>query len=1072
MKRIPLLIFLGMVLVADAAPKGPPPIISVGTNGFLLYDADERGNRVPDFSNCGYAGGDRQIPDAPVRVVVSPVKGDETARIQRAIDYVASQPADSNGVHGAVLLLKGRHEVLGGLQINASGIVLRGQGMGEDGTILIAASQDRRTLVTIAGRNDRKSRANDGWQIKDDYVLVGATSFHLKDASGLKVGDTINVIRPCTQAWIDRLGATDFGGGEGGGWKPGSRDLVWDRVVKSIEGDLVTVDAPITTAIENPNLGRRRGDESQTENKEKLESPYVVSYNWPGRISNVGIENLRLESTFDASNAKDENHSWCAITMENAVDGWVRQVTFKHFAGSAVAIYESCKQVTVEDCLSLAPVSEDGGYRRNTFFTMGQLTLFLRCFAENGRHDFSVGHCAAGPNAFVQCEASLPSADSGAIESWASGTLFDNVRIDGNGLNLAYRGANGQGAGWSAANSVLWNCSASKIICANPPTAQNWAFGSWAEFDGDGVWRNSNGFMKPESLYAAQLAERLGRRVQLISRSAKESTNPTVEEAAELIAASRKPAPQLVDYIAAASTRNPIPSEPGDAINVGQASRLPSERVSASEEKAAPTSSARAGETPALRYGARKPILITNGWITCDGKLLIGDSLSVAWWRGNVRPSEAPTFEPALTRFVPGRIGRGFTDDLGELADAMQANNQVALDQHYGLWYERRRDDHERIRRMTGDVWPPFYEQPFARSGQGTAWDGLSKYDLTKFNPWYWGRLKEFADVCDERGLVLFNENYFQHNIIEAGAHWVDCPWRTANNINETGFPEPPPFAGDKRIFMAEQFYDETNPVRRALHRGFIRQNLDNFTDNANVIQFISAEFSGPLHFTQFWLDTIGEWERQNKRSKPIIALAAPKDVQDAILADAKRAAVVDIIAFRYWWITDKGTYAPNGGLNLAPRQFQRQWKGGTPSDMNLATMAAGYRAKFPAKPVIAASEQGADLSRCGWAYLCAGGSIPNLPRTTDAKLLAAIPRMQPWGESSKDGRWVLREAGKQFLIYSGADSEIDLSHESGSFRVSVVNPRTGEVTPGETVKAGSKVKLPNATVVWLTKEK
>jgi hypothetical protein len=211
--------------------------------------------------------------------MVSPVKGDETARIQRAIDYVASQPADSNGVHGAVLLLKGRHEVLGGLQINASGIVLRGQGMGEDGTILIAASQDRRTLVTIAGRNDRKSRANDGWQIKDDYVLVGATSFHLKDASGLKVGDTINVIRPCTQAWIDRLGATDFGGGEGGGWKPGSRDLVWDRVVKSIEGDLVTVDAPITTAIENPNLGRRRGDESQTENKEKLESPYVVSYN-------------------------------------------------------------------------------------------------------------------------------------------------------------------------------------------------------------------------------------------------------------------------------------------------------------------------------------------------------------------------------------------------------------------------------------------------------------------------------------------------------------------------------------------------------------------------------------------------------------------------------------------------------------------------------------------------------------------------------------------------------------------------------------------------------------------------
>src|SRR6185369_3348407 len=243
----------------------------------------------------------------------------------------------------------------------------------------------------------------------------------------------------------------------------------------------VTVDAPITTAIEIPVSGRRRGNEARTE--KESETPYVVSYGWSGRITNVGIENLRLESSFDAGNPKDEDHAWCAITMENAADVWVRQVTFKHFAASAVALYETCKRVTVKDCLSLAPVSEIGGYRRHTFFTMGQQTLFLRCYAEHGRHDFAVGHCAAGPNAFVQCEATGALGDSGAIESWASGTLFDNVRIDGNGLGVGHRAASGQGAGWSAANSVLWNCSASKISCANPPTAQNWAFGCWGEFE-------------------------------------------------------------------------------------------------------------------------------------------------------------------------------------------------------------------------------------------------------------------------------------------------------------------------------------------------------------------------------------------------------------------------------------------------------------------------------------------------------------------------------------------------------------------------------------------------------------
>ena len=41
-----------------------------------------------------------------------------------------------------------------------------------------------------------------------------------------------------------------------------------------------------------------------------------------------------------------------------------------------------------------------------------------------------------GPNAFVNCRTRESLADSGPLESWASGVLYDNVRIDGNGLNL------------------------------------------------------------------------------------------------------------------------------------------------------------------------------------------------------------------------------------------------------------------------------------------------------------------------------------------------------------------------------------------------------------------------------------------------------------------------------------------------------------------------------------------------------------------------------------------------------------------------------------------------------------
>jgi hypothetical protein len=254
----------------------------------------------------------------------------------------------------------------------------------------------------------------------------------------------------------------------------------------------------------------------------------------------------------------------------------------------------------------------------------------------------------------------------------------------------------------------------------------------------------------------------------------------------------------------------------------------------------------------------------------------------------------------------------------------------------------------------------------------------MSKYDLTKYNPWYWDRLRAFATLADQKGLVLLNNQYFQHNILEAGAHYADCPWRTANNINDTGFPEPPPYAGDKRIFMAEQFYDVTNPTRRALHRAFIRQSLANFTGTHNVIHLTSAEFTGPLHVVQFWLDTIAEWENETGQH-PLIGLSATKDVQDAILADSARARVVDVIDIRYWWYqADGSAYAPKGGQNLAPRQHARVLKPKPSSPEQVERAVREYREKFPEKAVIYSAD---GFDRFGAAAAKGGGSLAQVKK-------------------------------------------------------------------------------------------
>lgn len=357
---------------------------------------------------------------------------------------------------------------------------------------------------------------------------------------------------------------------------------------------------------------------------------------------------------------------------------------------------------------------------------------------------------------------------------------------------------------------------------------------------------------------------------------------------------------------------------------------------------------------PAEPQPATKQLALVKGQLTINGKPLTGRTMDTYWWRGHAVPQTIAFKQasPELVRFVPGRVGKGWTDDLDALTTQLANDGYAAVYQHPGLWYDRRRVDHERVRRMDGEVWIPFDEMPFARSGQGTAWDGLSRYDLTRYNPWYFNRLVTFAKLGERKGLVLLNNHYFQHNILEAGAHWADFPWRSANNINNTGFPEPVPYAGDKRIFQAHLFYDVTHPVRRKLHEAYIRHHLEMLSDCPNVIHMTSGEYTGPVEFTQFWLDTIGQWERQTGK-QVLTALSCTYDVQEAILNDPPRAAVVDVIDIRFWTPQSDGTgKGPRGGINLAPRQ--QGFRGGSGHNRDaFKAVFKRYQERFPDKAVI-----------------------------------------------------------------------------------------------------------------------
>ena len=218
-------------------------------NGSLIYKLDDRGNRVPDFSHAGYRAGETAIPELAAKVVVAHPASDNTEVIQAAIDQVSRLPADANGFRGAVLIPPGQYPVYGTLRIRASGVGLRGSGAGKGGTTLIAAGNDRRTLVEISG--SPFAILGDPLPVADDYLPVNTTRVRLRSAHGLVSGDMVRISHACTKQWISALNMADFcGDRHGPSWRPGSRDTHWIRQITHVEGDSITLDAPLTLAFD------------------------------------------------------------------------------------------------------------------------------------------------------------------------------------------------------------------------------------------------------------------------------------------------------------------------------------------------------------------------------------------------------------------------------------------------------------------------------------------------------------------------------------------------------------------------------------------------------------------------------------------------------------------------------------------------------------------------------------------------------------------------------------------------------------------------------------------------------
>jgi len=461
-----------------------------------------------------------------------------------------------------------------------------------------------------------------------------------------------------------------------------------------------------------------------------------------------------------------------------------------------------------------------------------------------------------------------------------------------------------------------------------------------------------------------------------------------------------------------------------------------------------------------------------NGHFVTAGRAAWGGSVNDAWWLGQTTPPNALDAGISITRYVPGKTGPGLTEDLPALASRMVQQGIPFYQSGPCLWYDRRRDEHSITRRLDGDVWAAFYEMPWSRSGQGTAWDGLSRYDVSRYNPWYFQRTREFAALCDQQGLVLYHNLYNTHNLLEIGAHWIDYPWRPANCINETCLPEPPPLEPRDRLHVANQFYDATNPQLRALHRAYIFHVLDELAGYHNIIFGLGFQFSGPLAFQQFFQRTVAEWEAQHHRQVRLV-LATSKDITDAILAEPALAKQVAVIDMRYWqYRPDSTLWAPKGGQNLAFREivgkdFRLSSDAAPPTTpLQAYRQVREYRERFPDKAVVVWHNGVGQVP----AFMAGAAQVltqnptagHGQGRVTDhtafdtfvqQHLATRLQELQPATGlvSNSDSNWVLATPRQEtVVVYSLSGAGFTLSQSLRQKPVSGLwfNPKTGRSVP------------------------
>jgi hypothetical protein len=351
---------------------------------------------------------------------------------------------------------------------------------------------------------------------------------------------------------------------------------------------------------------------------------------------------------------------------------------------------------------------------------------------------------------------------------------------------------------------------------------------------------------------------------------------------------------------------------------------------------------------------------------------------------------------------------------------------------------------------------PPYYRtrsepemqnahpHPWLRAGPGTARDGKPKFDLARYDPAYFDRLRKRLQAAGAQGIyaaVMLFEGWETHSV----DGWRYHPFHAANNVNDV---EADADGDGKGLEYVTIVHTPMGARVLELQKAYVRKVIDTVNDLDNVLYEIANEAGGRSTAWQYHLiDLINEYQRGKPKQHLVgMTYAYPGGVN------------TDLYNSPADWIspnpgTDKESFRDNpcGDCTnkIVVNDTDHLW-GHTGGDAVWVwkSFTRGLHPLFMED--LSPSPTWQDSARLGMGQTRRYAERMNLAAMTPDQKVAS-------------SRFCLAHRGQEYLVFQADRGEftVDLTDAPGTFRAEWLDVHRDRVVPARPVQGGKVVRFP-----------